>query len=77
MQRGPPPVPLWLPWFEAVRCLRPACARLRTFLWMVLTFIGLSCRNDLVGVTSYQCILALSDWPITAFCTCSTAPGWI
>jgi hypothetical protein len=44
---------------QAVRSLRPACQRSRTFLWMVLTLIGLCCRLDLAGVTSYVRVLGL------------------
>jgi hypothetical protein len=50
---------LWVPWMNAVRSLRPACQRSRTFLWMLLTLIGLCCRLDLAGVTSYVRVLGL------------------
>jgi DDE superfamily endonuclease len=50
---------LWIPWINAVRSLRPACHRSRTFLWMLLTLIGLCCRLDLAGVTSYLRVLGL------------------
>ena len=50
---------LWVPWMNAVRSLRPACQRSRTFLWMVLTLMGLCCRLDLAGVTSYVRVLGL------------------
>ncbi len=50
---------LWVPWMNAFRSLRPACQRSRTFLWMVLTLIGLRCRLDLAGVTSYVRVLGL------------------
>ena len=49
---------LWVPWMNAVRSLRPACQRSRTFLWMLLTLIGLCCRLDLAGVTSYVRVLS-------------------
>src|SRR6266851_2010394 len=42
---------------NAVRSLRPACSRARTFLWMVLTLMGLCCRSDRAGVTSYIRVL--------------------
>jgi hypothetical protein len=48
---------LWLAWMQAVRSLRPACRRSRTFLWMVLTLMGLCCRSDRAGVTSYIRVL--------------------
>jgi hypothetical protein len=44
---------------NAVRSLRPACQRSRTFLWLLLTLIGLCCRLDLAGVTSYVRVLGL------------------
>ena len=50
---------LWVPWMNAVWFLRPACRRSRTFLWMLLTLIGLCCRLDLAGVTSYVRVLGL------------------
>jgi len=50
---------LWIAWIEAVRSLRPACQRSRTFLWMLLALIGLCCRLDLAGVTSYVRVLGL------------------
>ena len=48
-------------WMEAVRALRPACSRTRTFLWMVLALISLCCRADLAGVTSYVRVLGFDD----------------
>lgn len=44
---------VWSEWFKAVAHLRPACARWRTYGWMVLVLMGLSIRADLAGVTSY------------------------
>ena len=32
---------LWRAWFNAVASLRPACARWRTFDWMVVVLMGL------------------------------------
>lgn len=43
-------------WTELLRCLhalRPACARGRTFAWMVLVVAGFAARPDLAGVTSF------------------------
>ena len=45
-------MPLWIEWFRCIRYLRPACARTRTFLWLVLAMLGLCVRADLAGVTS-------------------------
>jgi len=43
---------LWLLWFSAVRLLRPACARTRTFLWLTLCLAGMCIRPDTLGVFS-------------------------
>jgi hypothetical protein len=43
---------LWRHWWNVVRQLRGACARERTFLWMVLCLAGMTVRTDLMGVTS-------------------------
>ena len=50
---------LWITWLQAVRSLRPACRRSRTFLWMVLILMGLCCRLDLAGVTSFVRVMGL------------------
>ena len=50
---------LWTTWFNAVAGLRPACARWRTFAWMVVVLLGLSLRPELAGVTSIVRVLAL------------------
>ncbi|MGH7644505.1 MAG: transposase [Gemmatimonadales bacterium] len=51
---------LWREWFTAVAVLRPACARRRTYGWMVLVLLGLSLRLDLAGVTSFVRALGLA-----------------
>ena len=43
---------LWTQWWDLVCTLRPACARTRTFLWMVVCLAGMTTRKDLMGVTS-------------------------
>ena len=48
---------LWIPGFQAVRLLRPACTRSRTFLWLTLVLMGLCYRMDLAGVTSFVRVL--------------------
>ena len=50
---------LWLAWYQAVRSLRPACSRARTFLWLILALMGMCCRSDLAGVTSFVRVLGL------------------
>lgn len=51
---------LWTAWFNAVACLRPACARWKTFAWMVVVLIGLSIRPERAGVTSIVRVLELA-----------------
>ena len=51
---------LWNHWLQAVLALRPACARARTFLWMLLVIAGLCCRSDNAGVTSLVRVLNFS-----------------
>src|SRR5208283_1172803 len=43
---------LWIHWLSAVSLLRPACSRLRTFLWLTVCLSGISIRPDTFGVTS-------------------------
>ena len=50
---------LWRHWWNLVCELRPACARIRTFLWMALCLAGFSTRKDLLGVTSIVRALGL------------------
>src|SRR6266849_3326238 len=55
--QGPLLMTLWNQWLQAVMVLRPACSRLRTFLWMLLVLMGLCCRADNAGVTSFVRVL--------------------
>jgi hypothetical protein len=43
---------LWLHWWNAILLLRPACSRLRTFLWFATGVAGITVRTELLGVTS-------------------------
>ena len=43
---------LWLHWCNVVWQLKPACSRLRTFLWFFVCLSGITIRTDLFGVTS-------------------------
>ncbi|MFZ3084883.1 transposase [Rhodoferax ferrireducens] len=52
---------LWIQWLQAVRYLRPACKRSLTFVWMTLVLIGLCCRSDNLGVTSFVRVLNLRE----------------
>ena len=44
---------LWIHWFTAVAALRPACARQRTYLWLLVVLVAMSVRSDSAGVTSF------------------------
>lgn len=48
---------LWKQWLHAAMGLRPACGRARTFVWMLLALMGLCCRADNAGVTSFVRVL--------------------
>ncbi len=50
---------LWIQWLQAARFLRPACHRSLTFVWTILVLIGLCCRSDNLGVTSFVRVLNL------------------
>ena len=52
---------LWRHWWIWVRQLRGACARTRTFLWMVACLAGMTVRTDLLGVTSIVRALGLQS----------------
>jgi len=52
---------LWTAWWELVLTLRPACSRLRTFLWFATSLAAMTVRTDLLGVTSYVRSLGLDD----------------
>ena len=52
---------LWTQWLQAVYALRPACRRARTFVWTVLVLMGLCCRADNAGVTSFVRVLNFGD----------------
>ena len=52
---------LWTQWLQAVYALRPACRRARTFVWMALVLMGMCCRADNAGVTSFVRVLNFGD----------------
>lgn len=52
---------LWMHWWNLVWQLRPACSRLRTFLWLATCLAGITVRGDLLGVTSIVRALGLMD----------------
>ena len=43
---------LWIRWWSVTWQLRPACARLRSFLWFAACVVGMTVRTELLGVTS-------------------------
>jgi hypothetical protein len=43
---------LWIAWSNAIRLLRPAFSRQRSFLWFATAVAGLTVRTELLGVTS-------------------------
>jgi len=45
-------VELWRQWWSMTWQLRPACSRLRSFLWFATCVAGMTVRADLLGVTS-------------------------
>ncbi len=53
---------LWRTWWQWSKQLRPACARNRTFLWLLVVLIGFSVREDLLGVTSFIRCLGLQPY---------------
>lgn len=52
---------LWTQWLNAASLLRPACSRAATFAWLLLALMGLCCRGDNAGVTSFVRVLGLSS----------------
>lgn len=53
---------LWIRWFDAVFQLRTACARTRTFFWMLVFLMSCTIRcGDLSGVTTCIRVLGLND----------------
>lgn len=53
---------LWGYWFDAVLFLRPACSRMRSFLWFATCLAGISIRIDLLGVTSIVRAMGLKQF---------------
>ena len=53
---------LWPAWWEIVKQFRPACTRLRTFLWLATCIAGITVRKDLLGVTSTMRSLGLKGF---------------
>lgn len=51
---------LWIAWWDAIRLLRPAFSRLRSFMWFATAVAGLTVRTELLGVTSIVRALKLT-----------------
>jgi hypothetical protein len=43
---------LWIQWFTVAWLMKPAFSRWRSFLWFVVCLIGITIREDTLGVTS-------------------------
>src|SRR5664279_4499081 len=52
---------LWMQWWNVVSKLRPACSRLRSFLWFSVCMAGMTVRSDLQGATSVVRALGLKE----------------
>ena len=52
---------LWIHWWSIIWQLRPACSRLRSFLWFATCVAGMTVRTDLLGVTSIIRALGLHE----------------
>jgi hypothetical protein len=52
---------LWIHWWNAIACLRPAFSRQKTFLWFIVCVAGMSVRSDNLGVSSIVRALALDE----------------
>lgn len=53
---------LWRNWWHWSRQLRPACARNRTFLWLLVVLMAFCVREDLLGATSVIRCLGLQGF---------------
>jgi hypothetical protein len=51
---------LWCHWYSMVAPLRMACARHRSFLWLLVSLAGICAREDLLGVSSIVRTLGLA-----------------
>ena len=53
---------LWFAWMNIVVQLKPACARTKTFFWMIIFLMGITIRPELAGVTSFIRGLGLNSY---------------
>lgn len=66
---------LWIYWWDAIRLLRPAFSRTRTFMWFVVCVAGLSVRTERLGVTSVIRALGLHQKFYDNLLDCFHSPG--
>lgn len=59
---------LWKHWWNALRPLRPAFSRTRTFMWFATVVAGFSVHTDLLGITSIVRALGLQPRLYTTLC---------
>ena len=52
---------LWFYWWNVIYCLRPAFSRQQTFMWFVVSVVGLTVRSEHLGVTSIIRALGLDS----------------
>jgi len=69
---------IWIEWWNVVKELRPACSRIRSFLWLVISLAGVCTRADLAGVSSIVRALGLKatchDRLLDFFHSCAVNP---
>ena len=53
---------LWMEWWKWAHALRGACARERTFMWLLVAIIGFTIRDDLLGVSSFIRCVGLQEF---------------
>ena len=66
---------LWSRWWSIVWQLRPACSRLRSFLWFATCVAGMTVRVDLLGVTSTVRALGLKQKYYDRLLDCFHSPA--
>ncbi len=66
---------LWIYWWNVASQLRPAFARLKTFMWFVTCIAGFATRCDLLGVTSMIRALGLDSCYYNNLLNCFHSSG--
>lgn len=52
---------LWLSWMQIASEFRQVCSRDRTYLWLIISLIAMTVRNDYLGITGYVRALGLKS----------------